>query len=265
MSQPYPVYGSTLFLKDETTALTSADLELLGNAMNMALNTFCNDWKSQPVKVFPVEKNQPVPTPTPGSTTVLGTVFLQNYTDVSGVFGYHTNVNGVKEGKVFVQSILDIGGGLFYSTMNAPNQQLPCVSEILSHEIFELVTSVLTNTWWLTNSDGTFYAAEVCDPVQGNTFPIVNKYITNNQVVTICDYILPAWCKQGMPAPYNKTKTLQQPLTVDSYGYAITVNSGSVWYTYGSSMPESQKVQLNASLHADPRFSSMTILDKNDD
>jgi hypothetical protein len=48
---------------------------------------------------------------------------------------------------------------------------------------------------------------------------------------------------------------------VDSYGYAITVNSGSVWYTYGSSMPESQKVQLNASLHADPRFSSMTILD----
>lgn len=233
-----------LYLVNQSTILQDTDLTIITSAIIKSLVDFCNAWQLQPVVVVSIGKNK---TPPPGGMKV----YIIDNPDVPGAYGYHTIENNIPLAKVFVRTIQQGGGAILYS----PTTSLS-VAQVISHEVFEMLADTICNAWWLTGSGTAFYAAEVCDPVQGNVVPIV----IGGKTVGTSDYILPAWSNsQATTGPYNKLNTLRAPMTVDRRGYVIRVGVGSVSYIFGEGVDQATKDKQNASLKADSRFSGLSI------
>jgi len=233
-----------LYLVNQSTVLQDTDLTTITSAMISSLLGFCRDWSLQTVSVLSVGKGKLIP-----STGVK--VYIMDNPDVEGAYGYHTIVNNVPSAKVFVKTIQQSGGAILYS----PTTNLS-VAQVISHEVYEMLADTICNAWWLTGNGTAFYAAEVCDPVQGNIVPVV----VGGKTVGISDYILPAWSDpQSTVGPYNKLNTLRTPMTVDRHGYVVKVSVGTVSYVFGEAVDQATKDKQNASLKDDKRFSSLTI------
>jgi hypothetical protein len=233
-----------LYIINQSTVLEDSDLTTITSAVIKSLIDFCNAWKLQSVVVLSIGKGKPIP-----SNGVK--LYIMDDPDVEGAYGYHTLVNNIPSAKIFVKLIQQQGGAILYS----PTTPLS-VAQVVSHEVFEMLSDTFCNAWWLTGDGRSFYAAEVCDPVQGNIIPVV----VGEKTVGISDYILPAWSNpQSTTGPYNKLNTLLTPMTVDKRGYVIKVSAGAVSYMFGESVDQTTKDKQNATLRADPRFSSLSV------
>jgi len=234
-----------LYLVNQSSVLLDSDLTLITTAVVKSLIDFCTEWKLSPVTVASVGKGKAIP--------AAGIkLYLLDDADIQGAFGYHTLVNDIPLGKVFVKTIQAAGGPLLYS----PSINLS-VSQVVSHEVFEILGDLLCNTWWMAENGATFYAAELCDPVQGNM--ILNTI--NGKTVATCDYILPAWSDpQAKTGPFNKLNTLKASMTVDKHGYVLKVSCGSVQYIFGDSVEQAVKDKQYTDLKSDARFSALRVL-----
>ena len=233
-----------IYLINKSTLITDSDLAIIGSAINITLPTFCGSWNLVAPKCKMIGKGKPTPA---GHTNV----YIMDAPDLSGAFSYYDEVDNKPIGKVFVKLILDNGGGIMVGKAASIS-----VSQVISNEVFGLLGDVLCNSWWISPNYSTFYAFEVCDPVQSNRI----KVFTNNTTVSISDWILPAWSDpQNKKGPFNYTNTLKAPFQVDKNGYAITCTSGTVEYVFGSEVPQWVKDHKMNSLRFNNRVKASLI------
>ena len=159
-----------------STLMSDSDGLTIVSALNMLLPIFCNDWSLPLVTVLYVPKETPITNP-------LRCLILDN-SDVKEALGYHDQSTDVPYAKIFVKTIIENPGVMLYSS----NYILPSVAGTISHEVFEMLVDLRANCWWNDLSGYTLYAAEVCDPVQGNIIKVETK---GGSVVGLSDWILP--------------------------------------------------------------------------
>jgi hypothetical protein len=213
---------------NRSTVVSTDQFQKMIKAINTFLVTLCNDWNLQPVQL--------VASPYNPRTTAPNTIFILDNSDEPGALGYHYEENGNAIGKVFAKTILQYGGVVLYkdnSTMT--------VAQCLCHELLEMIGNATVNKWYLDN-EGVFWAAELCDAVQDNLWVVT---LAGNVKVGLSDYVLPNYFSpDSTQRPFNKMNTLSAPLTVDHYGYAITIQGNDVIAIYGSKFPEEKKVDV---------------------
>jgi hypothetical protein len=82
-----------------------------------------------------------------------------------GLLAYHEETGNTPDGYILSQTILQNGGAVLYAGTR------PTVASALFHEIAETLVDPDCNSWWQA-PNGTRFAAEIVDPVQGQIVPI---------------------------------------------------------------------------------------------
>jgi len=249
MSRPPYLSPTQILLVNDSTVVSTNDVRTISLGLNIALADFCYNWGIQPAQTyFPING---INVPSLNSSIKTYTLRISDLADISGAYGYHSDVSGTPIAKVFAKTILDAGGGVLRSTTSSLS-----VAQVVSYEVFEMVANTICNSWWITPNGASLYAGDVCDPVQGSAFTVT----TEGKQVAISDYILPAWTGSTV-GPYNQANTLTAPFTVATGGYCIRVNfkSATVSYVFGAEVSLSKKEAKLASLQTDTRFTDLTV------
>ena len=202
---------------NQSTVVSTANLQNMVKAMNLFLTTVCNDWGLAPVQLIIGS----------GGTHPNNSIFLMNDTDVDGALGYHDETAGKAYAKIFARTILNYGGVMLYK-----DPYTFTVSQVLCHEVLEMLGNNEVSKWYMDNS-GTLWAGELCDPVESN---VILYTLPGNIKVGMSDYILPNWFAPDVSSrPFNKLNTLSSPFTLDSGGYAIilVISDGYIDTIYG--------------------------------
>jgi hypothetical protein len=204
---PYNVIA----IMNESKLVTDAQGKAIVGALNSLLPKFCNDWNMRPVSAVYYPRNTVSPIPIK--------CYIYDNTKAEATLAYEDEINDVPYTKVFVQKILENGGAVLAASDG------PTVSQRISHEVFEILVDLRANSWWSDYSGVTFYAAEVCDPVESNVVPVT----VGGALVQMSDWVLPAWSDpQATKGPFNYLNTLTNPMSVDKGGYIITQTNGTV-------------------------------------
>lgn len=125
-------------------------------------------------------------------------------TDVPGADAYHSvDPKGRYFGHVFVDAILNAGGGSVFGATDTPWAFPPAVSVAAGHEYDELVGDPTCDRYVVGPrtgpklTDGNHYAVEVVDPVQGNSY--IKKIARNGKTYEVAcpDVVGPAWFGMG--------------------------------------------------------------------
>ena len=229
---------------NQSTVVTDADGQSMVTALNTLLPRFCKDWGiPQAVAVYVSSKN---------TTGIPTKIFIKDISNIENALGYHDLKNNVSVGYVFAKSILLYGGGV----LSSPNGSMS-ISQTLAHEVFELLVDPYANVWADLGDSRTFFAYEVCDPVESNPLvvqipkstktpllydPVTKKMVASSSVkinVQLSDWVLPAWFNpQSTVGPFNHTNTLKGPFTVSSRGYVILSTNGDVDLVFGHNVSD---------------------------
>jgi hypothetical protein len=140
-------------------------------------------------------------------------VFLDD-ADVAGDLGYHDLTDdGLPLSKVFVKTTLDAGEK---------------VSVTASHELAEMLIDPAINLWAETPA-GDFYAYEVADPVEEETFPIDG--------IDLSDFVFPSYF-EGFRLPgsvqFDYLNRVTQPFQILPNGYSMVRDCCKVNDVFGS-------------------------------
>jgi hypothetical protein len=211
-----------------STVVTTDQFTKMIKAINTYLSALCNDWTLQPIQLVASTYN---------SRNILpNTIFILDTTDSADALGYHFDNSGSAIGKVFAKTIIQYGGVVLYK-----DNTTMTVAQCLCHELLEMIGNPNINKWFLDNN-GIFWAGELCDAVQNNLYVIT---LPGNVKVGLSDYVLPSYFSPNtVRVPFNKMNTLRSALTVDRYGYAITIQGNDIVPIYGSNYPEDKKVDV---------------------
>lgn len=213
------------------------------SAYQKFLVPLCNAWNIYPPKVnFIINPSIVL------GNNILVFVIYDN-TDIAEALAYHMDPDGQIAGYVFAKTILDEGGVVLYKDSTTPT-----VSSALFHEIAETLLNRNCNGWWYDGYE-TYYAMEICDPVQNTIIPFDIMNGKRRITVGMSDYILPSWGDFMPPqnAKFNYLNTLTQPFTLSEGGYAIVFNSSGEIHFLGN-----QKNAMKKNNH----FSRLTYLNK---
>lgn len=222
-------YCSIIAVVNKSTIVTDTQGIQMVAALNQLLPKFCNDWKITRFVLTYVARGSKV---IPANSYL---VYLLDTSDVAGAMAYHDITSAVPYGKVFAKTVLQNGGVMLYE----PTLKKSTVAQALAHEVFELIIDPRCNLWWMNYNTGTLFAGEVSDPVQSNVV-VVNLSATVK--VGLSDWVLPAWQDvQNTTGPFNHLNTLKAPLTIDKYGYALTIKNSTVSTVYGALIQPNQK------------------------
>ncbi len=205
---------------NKSTVVTDADCMLMTTACSKQLLMMCNSWNVICPKISFISSKV-------SSTIVLAprvwAFVIIDTADVADALAYHQDPDGSIAGYVFAKTILDYGGVILYK-----DRTTPTVSSALFHELAETIINPNCNMWWFNGTD-TYYAGEVCDPVQGDVFPYVVASGKRRINVGLSDYVFPSWSDPvpAIDAKYNYLGTLTAPFTLNASGYAIIFTSSS--------------------------------------
>lgn len=144
---------------------------------------------------------------------------LFDTSDQAGDLGYHSEApSGVPYGRIFVNDTLAANQKLTEDAMS--------VSCVVSHEALELVGDPGANRW-SRSQDGRFWAWEVCDPVEGQTYSLDGVAVSN--------YVTPAWFDYVQTkGPFDRMASCSAAFEVASGGYAIIVGTDGKPSTLGA-------------------------------
>ncbi len=135
--------------------------------------------------------------------------------DQEGALGWHTEDGGAVFGRVFVRPVLDAGGD-FYG-----NPALS-LSSVVSHEVLETLIDPYVSDW-SERADSVLVAAEVCDPVEADSYAIA----VLDTPIQVSNFVLPAWFDaQATSGPFDKLGKLTAPFTRTDGGYWVEMPSG---------------------------------------
>jgi hypothetical protein len=144
-----------------------------------------------------------------GQTPLSGSAhcYIQDQPDVEGALGYHDeDEDGIPYIKVFCAPTLDNGGSVLTGADS--------VSCTLSHEVIELVGDGPANIW-VDGPDGTDYARELCDAVEGDVYQVHG--------VTVSNFLYPAFFdpKATSGSKLDHLEKLRRPFAMTPGGYQI--------------------------------------------
>jgi hypothetical protein len=148
--------------------------------------------------------------PLPGAWALM---FLDD-ADVAGTLGYHDLTNdNLPLSRVFVRTTIDAGEK---------------VSVTASHELAEMLIDPAINLWAET-LDGDFYAYEVSDAVEEETFPIDG--------IDVSDFVFPAYFEGFRAAgstQFDYLNRISQPFQILPNGYSMVRDCCKVNSVFGS-------------------------------
>jgi hypothetical protein len=188
---------------NESTAIADADVEAM-------LPAFTQQWNQDLRPIWGLDEatfNFVAQSVTPASGT-WWVVFLDD-SDQAGALAYHDLTNeGLPISKVFVKTLL------------ADNAS---VSVGATHEICEMAVDPWLNSAY-QDPNGTFWAGEVCDPVEDDQY----GYEINGVLVT--DFVTPNWFAHQYSGPQIDFKNYANaPFAVLTNGYAQKFDPNSGW------------------------------------
>jgi hypothetical protein len=100
--------------------------------------------------------------------------------------------------------------------------QGPATSITLSHEFLELLGDPTCDRW-AKRGDGTEVAVEVCDPVEGDSYPVLAEVAGEGRTVEVSNYVLGAWFDPAGSAPFDRLGRLRAPFTMTPGGYMVVL------------------------------------------
>lgn len=170
---------------------------------------------------------------------------LDNSTQ-AGALGYHSEDGDKIDGFIFAGPVLNDGGVALY---DGSNPQRVSVSSVLSHEVCEMVGDWFASYWAdgpaIQASDGQVYnqyALELCDPVEGNSYPVV----VNGCEVSVSNFVYPNWFNKqatAKDAPFDYLHKLTAPFTMTPGGYMILRRGDTYQQVFGEKV--SPEIQLH--------------------
>ena len=125
--------------------------------------------------------------------------------DQPGALGYHSD---------------DLAGRPYLRVLAQGAQ----TSITLSHEVLETLVDP-TCDGWRARGDGTQVALEVCDPVEGDSYPVSVTVISGPpRQVQVSNYVLPAWFGTAA-ARVDRMGTAAGPFAMTAGGYMVVLDS----------------------------------------
>jgi hypothetical protein len=254
------VSNETKGLKDRSGVLVDDNsIGYMIGASNILLQDFAKAWKILPPTIY-LKSEVKDPKPTDWAFS-----FIDEDPDVPGAAAFHYDGVNQADGVVLCKTILDRGGYVLHDpklggaaadgkSYNVRGAQSSTLASCFFHEVVEALMDASTNSWWTsktpltvlhsnskqTKSRRTFFngvtlvAAEVADPVQQNFVVLGYK----GKTVALSDFILPAWQDNNDPGPFNYTKSLSAPFTIDIGGYAVIyTGDGSEEQVFSQAIP----------------------------
>lgn len=179
--------------------LSDTDVAFMVEACNQQAQECADAWghTRMPVAFYASVNDLPSP-------ECIGVVIVDDLDD-PGALGYHSAVAGLPFARVLAQ---DVAG----------------TAVTLSHEVLETLVDPSANDWW-TMPNGTKTAAEVCDPVEGDSYlePVTlgAEGATETRSVPVSNYVLPKWKTPGLPGPFDRMGKLTAPWGMTPGGYMV--------------------------------------------
>ena len=225
-----------IYFTNKSTKITDDEVYQIAIACDWQLRHHAiQAWKVMPSSVRYLGEG----VPSDPNTAVIG--FFDD-ADQAGDLGWHTEgPGGVKYGRVFVGPVLQAGGNALTDALS--------VCSVASHEALEIVFDPACNRWAYDGSN-TLYAWESCDPVEGDSYPLVIPSqatvggSTTGQIrVTVSNFVTPDWFDSQAPAGtrFDYLGLCTAPFEVRSTGYAVTMTAGTVSQVFGEEYPEWRK------------------------
>jgi hypothetical protein len=217
----------TIYISNKTKLISTSDLSCMITACNALLPVVCKYWNIY----------CPIITQLPASIPINTKYYVFNLVDTEPVF-YKSTAEIVEN--ILAKTILENGGVVLYK-----DDTTPTVASALFHEICETLIDPVNNSWWVdVRSDThnpTFYASEICNPVQNNIIKIIVGSATSHNGINVglCDFVLPSW-KNGLlqSGQFNYADTLKSPFTMSEGGYLIQFTPAQgVTQIFGTEMP----------------------------
>lgn len=169
----------------------------------------------------------------------------------AGALGWHDEAAGKAYGRVAVRPVLDNGGSILGDGQPHEQSSLLSVSSVLSHEVLETLVDPTVNGWW-QDPDGDLVAAELCDPVQGDSYTIEIKTGEDYEHILVSNFILPSWMDPQADindAPFDQLGMLKAPFTMSPGGYLIKMIAGEVSSVFGEKCPEWRRQSRTRGAH----------------
>lgn len=164
----------------------------------------------------------------PSDVDVQITIF--DHPDQVGALGFHDEQAGMIFGHVFVDPVLENGGTLLSGLLS--------VSSVLSHEVLETLVDPYVNGWW-ARPDGSLVAAELCDPVESDSYSIP----VLGQPVMVSNFITPRWSDPQAPArqKFDFLGNVHEPFGMTPGGYLVVQDAGNISQVFGARVPAWRK------------------------
>ncbi len=105
-----------------------------------------------------------------------------------------------------------------YGRTLAPSSPTDATTE--DHEAKEMRGDPGCNLWWRM-PDGREVAAEVGDPVEGDSYPCPVTIAGETRTIELSNFILPAWRIPSSPGPWDFLGKLRGPFSMTAGGYMI--------------------------------------------
>lgn len=211
--------------ESKDASITPAILEQISAAIERQLfEHYAPFWEAQgaPVRVYTSLSQVP---------TSSAIVAILDSPDVANALGYHdVTPDGRPYARIFWEPIRGSGGDLF-----ASNNSL---SVTISHEVLETIGDPYASFWGVDPSTGIFYALELCDSVEAESYVVDGIQVSN--------FVGPRFFRTG-PGPYDWLSqqgigTLTKPFETAKGGYQIVAKSyANVHQIFGKDYPEWKK------------------------
>lgn len=181
---------------NSSKTLDDRDVEFMVAACQAQAVEFCAAWSLDPPAAALYSDVSQLP---------VDDVYIVEITDTldePGALGYHADVGDRPYIRVLAQG--------------------PATSITLSHEFLELLGDPTCDRW-ATRGDGTEVAVEVCDPVQGDSYPVVAEVAGEGRTVEVSDYVLPPYFNRSQTGPTSRTGLPLAPFGLRAGGYQVVL------------------------------------------
>jgi len=176
--------------------LADRDVEFMVAACQAQAVEFCRAWMLDPPAAALYRSLDGLPA---DDIYVVGIV---DDLDEPGALGYHADVGDRPCIRVLAQG--------------------PQTSVTLSHEFLELLFDPTCDRW-VPKGDGTEIAAEVCDPVEGDSYPVLAEVAGEGRTVELSDYVLPPYFDRTQQGPTSRTGLPLEPFGIRAGGYQVVL------------------------------------------
>ncbi len=170
---------------NNSKTLDSRDVEFMVAACAAQVLDFCRDWGVDPITAALYSDISQLPMYDTWPCEILDSL------DEPGALGYHSSVGDRPVLRILAQGA--------------------ATSITLSHEFLETLGDPTCDRW-MAKGDGTEIAVEVCDPVEGDSYPVVAEVAGEGRTVEVSNYLLPPYFDRTQGGANSNTNKMGLPL-----------------------------------------------------